>query len=48
MVVVPSLAKGDQGQQEIVATRIRRVVPATANHVIQGIDGAGAMEEDCG
>jgi hypothetical protein len=47
MVVVPPLSHGDQGQYRIVATGVSGFITPASDHVIQGVDGQGTMQEHC-
>jgi len=48
MIVMPAFTQGDQCQQWIVAAGVRRVISATAEHVVQRIDRYGRVQQYCG
>ena len=48
VIVVPSLAQGDQGQDERVAARVCGDVPPAPEHVRQRVDREGAVVQHGG
>ena len=48
MIVVPTLAECDQGQERVVAAGVRIRVTPGSDHVVQGVDGYRRVKEHGG